>query len=336
MRNYMEANWCPRATILLHGEELSKEEQEKRKAIFLEGLIRFLDIYAQTEIGEGIEIDIVKVALHINSACFENDDLYKITSINDVYHLLESLTIIGLPIWRFLKLTDYQKKIFETGYHELLISLKKKAADESPCYGCIWYSEEDTFLGLLRKCNKPETEFVEKRKGAHDPNMILDCKWLTTLESLPKSVDDIQAKRKKEKFLKAVEAARQRFQDNFLKDPFGIPKELSDTEIIELNKEYDTWDDLGCALNNKKTKSERQIELRKAIYTEGMIRFFEQYAKCEIGSNYITDITKIALYINQMNESELNNIKAFEDVYIDLENKIISGFNVRKYLKFDA
>ena len=78
----IEANLYPQAAVMLHyGIELSDENKAERKAIFLEGLIRFLDIYAQTEIGEGIQIDIMKTALYVNSARFENDDLYEVDSV---------------------------------------------------------------------------------------------------------------------------------------------------------------------------------------------------------------------------------------------------------------
>ena len=189
----LDANWCPEAAVMLHdGKEISDKKKAELKALFLEGLIRFLDIYSQTEIGgEDIKIDITKVALHINSAQFENDDLYAISTIDDVYRLCESLTIAGLPLWRFLRLSDYQSRIFESGYNELLISAKLKAANDCPCYGCIWYEETDTFLGVLRRCNKPEIEISWDRKAAHEPDKIKKCKWLTTLEVIPKAAEKL-------------------------------------------------------------------------------------------------------------------------------------------------
>jgi hypothetical protein len=125
----IDANLYPQAAVMIHnGEEITEERQEEIKAIFLEGMIRFLDIYSQTEIGEGIQIDIMKVALHINTPQFINDDMYLIHSIDDVFSLLENLAISGLPIWRFLKLNEYQSRLFETGYNQLLISLKEELA----------------------------------------------------------------------------------------------------------------------------------------------------------------------------------------------------------------
>lgn len=331
----IDENLFPQAAVMLHdGVEISDERKAEIKATFIEGLVRFLGIYAETEIGEGIQIDITKVALHVNSARFENDDLYCIESIDDVYRLLEQLTIAGLPIWRFLRLTDYQKRIFESGYSELLVSAKMKAAAERPCYGCIWFDEFETPFGVLRKCRKPETEFEIYRRGSIDPDVITECKWCTTLDKIPDEVEALD-KFYKSKFINSLESARNNFRRKLNEDPFRIPKELSDKEKVDLDTCYDPILDLACAFNNLKTKSTRQTEIRRAMYIEGMIRFFEIYAQCEVGNGYIADIKNIALYVDELDSSEIKFIKSYEDVYDDLEEKIINGFNVKKFIKYD-
>ena len=93
--------------------------------------------------------------------------------------------------------------------------------------------------------------------------------------------------------------------------------------------------DLLSAFNNQKTYTERQVELRKAMYIEGMIRFFETYAKNELGTGFVSDIKNISLYVDSLENSEVEFIKTFDDVYSDLEEKIVNGFDVRKYIKFD-
>ena len=81
-------------------------EKSKIKALYIEGMINFLEIYAQSEIGE-IEVNIPAIALFINSPEFENVDCCEIKNIEDVYKSLEIETLMGLPIWRFLKLSEY-------------------------------------------------------------------------------------------------------------------------------------------------------------------------------------------------------------------------------------
>lgn len=331
----IDENLFPQAAVMIHdGIEISDERKAEIKAIFIEGLVRFLSIYAETEIGEGIQIDITKVALHVNSARFENDDLYCIESIDDVYRLLEQLTITGLPIWRFLRLTDYQKRIFESGYSELLVSAKMKAAAERPCYGCIWFDESETPFGMLRKCRKPETEFEIYRRGGIDPDIITECKWCTTLDKIPDEIKKL-LDFYRIRFMNSVESARNNFRRKLNEDPFRIPKELSDDENVDLETYYDPILDLVCAFRSHKTKTGRQTEIRRAMYIEGMIRFFEIYAQCEVGNGYIADIKNIALYVNELESSEIRFIKSYEDVYGDLEEKIINGFNVKKFIKYD-
>ena len=60
---FSDANLFPQAAVMLHdGEELSDRKKSELKAIYLEALIRFLDIYANDEIGGNVEIDITKIA----------------------------------------------------------------------------------------------------------------------------------------------------------------------------------------------------------------------------------------------------------------------------------
>ena len=95
--------------------------------------------------------------------------------------------------------------------------------------------------------------------------------------------------------------------------------------------------DFSRAVKNKKGYSVLKEELRKAMYLEGMIRFFEIYAKMEMGNNYIADITNISVYVDSLYKEDIAYIKSYEDVYLNLEEKIINGFEVEKFvkLKFD-
>ena len=166
-------NWYPQAAAALHdGIEISDDRMAEIKAIYLEGLIRFLNIYAQTEIGEGFELDITKIGLFINSSRFENDDLYTIESVDDVFQICEALTLSDLPIWRFLRLNSWHEEMLEKSYNELLASARNNAADVSPCYNCVWYKEIDTPLGMLKKCSKPSLHEKRERKVGHNPNSI--------------------------------------------------------------------------------------------------------------------------------------------------------------------
>lgn len=329
-------NWCPEAAVMLHGgAEISYEKQVEVKAVFLEAFIRFLDIYAQTEIGEGFELDIMKIALHINSPQFENDDLYAIHSIEDAFRLCESLAVFGLPIWRFLRINEWQRQMLEKSYRQRLKAANEWAAKEKLCYSCIWYREEDTSFGFLQSCDRPETGYFKPvRKSAFDPVAAKGCEWLTTLSQIP-DLEKINSRFLKSRFMDAIEPARERFKERLGRDPFRIPESLSGEEIIDLAVKYSPLQDLACVCNNKRSKSDRQYEVSKAMLTEGAIRFFESYAKCEIGSSYVANIKEIALWIDDYDfRNQVNCITSYEDVYGFLEDLIVNGdLDVLRFVK---
>lgn len=331
--DFSDANLFPEAAVILHdGKRITKERQCELKAIYLEGLIRFLDIYAQTEIGEGFDIDIIKIALYVNSSSFENDELYSFTCVEDIFKLCENLTLLGLPIWRFLKINQWQQNMLENSYTKCLIEIRKDAEKHSPCFGCIWFEQEDTFLGQYQKCSKPITNFELSRRGRHDPNKIKSCQWLTTLNSIPESINNLNDIRKKQ-FISSIPYAKDRFKKYLSKDPFKIPKTISEKDRVQLDIRYNPLDDLLCAFGNLKTKSERQTEIRKAMFVEGMIRFFEMYAQNEIGTDYVANIKEISLWVDDCDIEIINKVVCFEDVYAILENMIIDGLDINKFVK---
>ena len=298
----IEANWLPNAGDMVYGKSLSDKKKAEIKAMYIEALIKFTDIYAQTELGDDIEIDIMKVALYVNSPQFENQNVYTYRNINDIYKELETLVLAGLPIWRFLRLSPYQREIFEADYQKLLVELQNEAAKKCPCYGCIWYREDSTIMGNIAKCGKPSIGFrTSFERTVFTPEKIKSCEWLTTLDTVPTEALDKHniVGFDRGRFIDEIPTARKRYTSQLYKDAFCIPKTLSDAETVDLSEETDLLMDFALALGNKRTKSERKKELRKAMYMEGMIRFFEIFARSEIGNNYVADIKKIAMYVNK-------------------------------------
>lgn len=342
---YDTLNMFPQAANILHDIELSDEDKSRRKGIFLEGLIRFMDIYSQTEIAEGIELDITKIALHINSALFENDDLYGIESIEDVFRLCESLAIIGLPLWRFCKLNNFQSMMLERQYKKLLKEINKSAKENKCCYNCIWYDEAETFLGTLCECRKPRTDFNWASKGRKyfDPDETKICNWYTSLDDIPGCVEELvdmpgilQRNKLKENFISAIEPAREKYRKKLEQDNFRIPQFIPEKEQIDISIEYEPLSDIGRIMNNKRGKIDMQRDVRRSMYAEGMIRFFSQYAECEMGTGFMADIAKISEWLDEQENSFFDFIKSYDDVYGNLEKKIINGFPVDKFVKYDV
>ena len=338
---FSDANLFPDAAVMIHnGEEISDERKSELKGIYLEGLIRFLEIYANDEIGGDVEIDITKIALLVNSPSFENDDLYSYNNIEDIFKLLENLAIMGLPIWRFLKIGEYQMNMLERSYDKLREENLLKIAKQKSCFGCIWFENIDTPFGKLERCKKPNCvdRFRHTRDYFDGVDQAKGCEWLTTLYDIPEKALNKKDDFTKRQFLRDVEYAREHFRKEMQKDMFRIPKELSKEDNISLHEFYDIWEDLALAFGNKRGKAERQNELRKAMFVEGMIRFFEIYAKMEMGNNYVANIKEISIYIDDLfieNKEELKKIKTNEDVYAYLENMILNGFEITRFVKIN-
>ena len=69
--------------------KITNKDKIKAKSLFIEGLIRFLELYGNNEIGN-VEVDIRKIALWVNSCAFENKDVLEFTNLNKVYKYIEN------------------------------------------------------------------------------------------------------------------------------------------------------------------------------------------------------------------------------------------------------
>ena len=135
-------------------------------------------------------------------------------------------------------------------------------------------------------------------------------------------------------FLAEIEPARKRFQEELEKDPFRIPKEMSEDEIIDLEvipTKDDALIDFMFAFKNKRTITERRRELQKAMLLESMIRFFFIYAETEYGTDYQADITSIALFVDNLEPSDIQTIIRIEDCYSMIEEQFL--WNASNFIK---
>lgn len=336
--NLIDANLFPQAAEMIHNKKLSDKRKLEIKAMYIEALINFMDIFAQTEIGEGIEIDLQKVALFVNSNVFENRDCFYIKTIDDIYTVLEFEVLNGLPLWRFLKLTEYQNKLFEDMYGKTLIEIKTEKEKCSKCYTCIWYEKIDTMFGILERCKKP-SEFenpFRRRQSSIKPIQIKSCKYYTSLSEMPELILNKLNDFYRNRIIKNIEERRIEYvkENSNIEDIYGVPAMLNQEVVIDFDKQYDPLSDLAFAFNNKRTISERKKELRYAIYFEGMIRFIKTYIDIEIGNDFIPDIKNIILYLNELfDDNNFDNIKNINDVYLQMEDLVMSGFDIKGFLK---
>ena len=335
-----DSNYFSDAIPMINGKsKLSSTQKQKRKFLYLEGLIRFLELYANNEIGN-VTVNIEKCSLYVNSPEFENIDLYNITNIESVYKMLEQDLLNNIPLYRFLNLSNYQMKIFEKEHYDILLESYNKDCDKYPCLKCIWYVNKITPFGTLSECKLPKEEITHKmlfrRQKYHSISRHTRCKYVTTLDNkqdfINKYIIGNVYHHYERTILNNIEHYSKKLKDKInTLDNSIIPPYIPDDDKIDLASNIDILEDMGRAFNNKLTKSDIQNNLREAIFLECMIKFVEIYAQSELGSNYYANIAKIAKWVEN-NISKIN-FKCKDDAYKYIENQIIDGMDMTKFCK---
>ena len=327
-----------KAAQMIRGEQ-EEIDKSKIKALFIEGLINFLSIYAQSEICEGIEVNIPLVSLYVNSPEFENVDCYSIKNLEDVYKIIEIEVLMGMPIWRFLKLSDYQLNLFEKNYENVLKERIAYLRENYPCKRCIYFREEDTPFGYLSQCLREDETTLCRRRENIDWTEISSCKnCISANDDIEYLKEDYpltyrRAKSSQASLKKRLEKDDVKFIDRYKIQIKDIEEANVSLELPKFENESDRLsfllEDFGAVFSNKRSKSERRQEIRKALYLEAFINFVNIYIQNEIGSNYTVDITKVVLFLE---DKELD-FTSEEELFSELEEMLLNGFEYSSFVK---
>jgi hypothetical protein len=336
-----DANVYSKAGVMINGKELSPYQVQKRKYMYLEGLIRFLELYGNNEIGN-VEVDIEKCSLYINSAYFENTDLYSLNKIEDVFKMLEKDLYNNVPLYRFLRLSNYQLRLFEKEHHTELLKDYEADANKYPCLKCIWYESTVSSFGTTSKCTLPKeklfNKYVSTRQGFMDITKRTKCRYVTTLNDVENFktkyfnnvkffyVDEVN--RIMERGIKRLKTKIDTM-DNCLIPPI-IPEEdkLDLQKIYSENKFDNACKDFARAFGNKLPFSTMAENYQKAVLLECMIKFVEIYAQTELGSDYFANISKIARWIDKQHNLKFTSE---DDIYKWIENLVIDGLSINNF-----
>ncbi len=154
----------------------SERKMENLRAMFLEGYIKFAEVFAQSELGN-MEIDIAKLALYIYSPEFNLQVAYQVKSIDDIYKLIEDDILNGMPIWRFFKCSEKTMQVLENAFnHEVEVEVKQYL-----CKQCQYLKEKFHDLGHYCVCTNRQREYKLGR-GYHDYREITDCEFFKRIE----------------------------------------------------------------------------------------------------------------------------------------------------------
>lgn len=308
--------------------KLSRKTKLKRKFLYIEGLIRFLELYCTNELGSG-SVDIQKVCLWVNSPWFENHVTRSFRNLNDVYRLLEKDVLNNVPLYRLLSISDHLRSILEEAHKETLQHELIVAAEKHPCLKCIWYKSEATPFGCASTCNRPHKSHRHiLRSGFLNINYIHSCKYCTTVGDVQVTDDNVEdhAKEYRDHWMNKY--------NNLDNSVIPVIFENLDMNALKNRITEDPLIDLARIFGNKQSLSDIYKNLQRCMIVEAMIRFIEVYAKSELGSNFLADISKITEYVYTMSDSMLKFSDKGE-IYSWLEDRILMGDDVTKYCKIE-
>jgi hypothetical protein len=169
------------ASILNGKRSPSERKKELQKALFLEGFIRFAEIFAQSEFGN-MEVDIAKLATYVFSPEFACQESFEIGTINDVYQAIENDVLNGMPIWRFFKCSKWTAEMLERQFAFDVEEEKKRIGEKYICKRCRYLREEHRELGYLCTCTNSMRNFKLNKHGFHNYKRITSCRFFKEKE----------------------------------------------------------------------------------------------------------------------------------------------------------
>jgi hypothetical protein len=161
----------------------SDRHKEQVKAAWIDAFINISQVYAETEIGTGIRVNVPAIALFVNSPDFINQECHDISDINCLYEYITDEILKGFPIYKFLKLSKWQYEIMDKQYKEDLEENENIIKNTYICKRCRWLREAYTSLGSTCKCKcKARSRDVygfihDQTPGYHDYTKIQECDY---------------------------------------------------------------------------------------------------------------------------------------------------------------
>ncbi len=174
--NLIEPFMVEMSAILNNKRPPSERKLEEQRAMFLEGYIRFAEIFAQSELGD-MEVDIAKLALYVFSPEFQYQMTYRIKNMDDVYKIIEEDILNGMPIWRYFKCSRKTAEILEKAFKIEVDEEERKIREKYICKRCKYFDEKYTDLGHYCVCKSNKRQWDRGRVGYHYYKKIKSCKY---------------------------------------------------------------------------------------------------------------------------------------------------------------
>ena len=142
------------------------------KLRFYQAIVDVVKILGETEIGD-CEVDEEAVARYVSSMKFIGD-MWGIVSKEEIYEKITEDIINGFPVWDFLKVSDWTKNMLERSFADQQIQERKRLEETYKCFTCKYLVEEETSMGIFRKCKRPRGRFSFERRDYFEPKEVCD------------------------------------------------------------------------------------------------------------------------------------------------------------------
>lgn len=148
------------------------DKEMAKRFFFYSSVIDIVQIFGETELGS-CEVDEEAVAQYCMSDRFWSDNF---TGCNkeDFYQKITDDILSGMPVWEFLKVSDWTKRMLEQSFVEEKELKWRELCKKYKCYTCQFYNAVETGIGLHESCTY-EKEQQKNRREFRDWRVRRDC-----------------------------------------------------------------------------------------------------------------------------------------------------------------
>ena len=132
-----------------------------------------VELFAETELGSGCEVDVEKLINYVSGFSFFVNDMWGVKGDDKeaIYQIVTDDILAGFPIWQLLKIPDWTKNMLEREFAAEQERKRKELEKKFKCYTCRYFVEKQTELGVWTECTwKPPADkrdfSLKPRRGA--------------------------------------------------------------------------------------------------------------------------------------------------------------------------
>lgn len=142
------------------------EKEELTRAFELYSVIReIVQLFGEMEIGSGCEVDDEALASYITSNKYIVD-FWGVNSKEEKQQKITDDILNGMPVWQFLKVSDWTKKMLERDLANEQEEAYRKLCRKYKCYTCRYMHTHETSFGDISECTyHPEDTSSASSKG---------------------------------------------------------------------------------------------------------------------------------------------------------------------------